>query len=142
MRRSNKKQKIISYFTKNPEATVKEVADKFGVVPSNVYVYRRLAREQTITDAKEVVASTEVAVPAAPAKSWQVGGTHYTSMEVEPWDVVDTWSHDQKLGYYRGNAIKYLMRMGKKDNPLTEAAKAGHYVQKLLEVLTKEKGSA
>jgi hypothetical protein len=136
-----KKHKIISYFAKNPDASVKEVADKFGVVPSNVYVYRRLAREQMVTDAQEVVASTEVVVrPEAPAKAWQVAGTHYTSMEVEPWDVVDTWTNDQKLGYYRGNAIKYLMRMGKKDSALVEAAKAGHYVQKLLEVLTKDQG--
>jgi hypothetical protein len=136
-----KKNKIISYFTKNPEASVKEVADKFGVVPSNVYVYRRLAREQTITDAQEVVTSTEMVIhPESPAKSWQVAGTHYTNMEVEPWDVVDTWTNDQKLGYYRGNAIKYLMRMGRKDSALVEAAKAGHYVQKLLEVLSKDQG--
>lgn len=69
------------------------------------------------------------------ANDKQVGGKHYKQMGVEPWDVVDTWPIEQQIGYYRGNALKYIMRMGAKDTANQEAGKAGHYVQKLIEVL-------
>lgn len=69
------------------------------------------------------------------ARDIQVGGTHYKSLSVQPWDVVDTWPVEQQIGFYRGNALKYLMRMGSKDEALQEIKKAAHYVQKLIEVL-------
>jgi len=72
------------------------------------------------------------------AKNRQVGGDHYKEMGVEPWDVVDTWPQEQRIGYYRGNALKYLMRIGRKDEASIEAAKCQHYVQKLLEVLQEQ----
>jgi hypothetical protein len=50
--------------------------------------------------------------------------------------VVDTWSKEQQIGYYRGGALKYIMRMGAKDQSATEIAKGRHYMQKLLEVLS------
>jgi hypothetical protein len=67
----------------------------------------------------------------------QEGGDHYKKMDVEPWDVVDTWPIEQKIGYYRGGALKYVMRMGTKDESIQELKKAGHYIQKLIEVLEK-----
>jgi len=70
-------------------------------------------------------------------KSRQVGGVHYVSMEIQPWDVVDTWPPEQRIGYYRGNALKYLMRLGSKDAGAQEAEKAAHYCQKLAEELAK-----
>lgn len=66
----------------------------------------------------------------------QVGGAHYKNMAVEPWDVVDSWPVDQRIGYYRGCALKYVMRMGTKDESRQEILKAAHYLQKLAEVLT------
>lgn len=60
---------------------------------------------------------------------------HYKEMGVEPWDVVDTWPLEQKIGYYRGNALKYVMRMGNKDDRLKEAKKIRHYADKLIESL-------
>lgn len=75
----------------------------------------------------------ELIAPAA--KERQVGGTHYKKLAVEPWDVIDTWPRDQRIGFYRGNALKYLMRMGTKDEQLVEAGKAQHYLQKLIEEL-------
>lgn len=69
------------------------------------------------------------------ANETQVGGTHYLNMGIEPWDVVDTWPLEQRIGYYRGGALKYLMRLGSKDAGAQEARKAGHYCQKLAEVL-------
>lgn len=73
--------------------------------------------------------------PAIAASARQVGGTHYKDTKVQVWDVVDTWPIDQQIGYYRGNALKYLMRMGAKDESQQEIAKAAHYLQKLSEVL-------
>jgi len=69
------------------------------------------------------------------ANDRQEGGSHYKDMGVEPWGVVDTWSLEQRIGYYRGSALKYLMRMGTKDARLQEAKKAAHYLEKLIETL-------
>jgi hypothetical protein len=74
------------------------------------------------------------------ASARQVGGDHYIDMAVEPWDVVDSWPLDQRVGFYRGNALKYLMRMGSKDEAVQELAKAQHYMDKLLEVLNANAG--
>ena len=69
------------------------------------------------------------------ADARQVGGRHYLAMDVQPWDVIDTWPIEQRIGYYRGGALKYLMRMGSKDESAQEIAKGQHYMEKLLEVL-------
>ena len=65
----------------------------------------------------------------------QVGGTHYTEMAVEPFDVIDTWPIEQRIGAYRAGALKYIMRMGTKDESAQEIAKGRHYMDKLMEVL-------
>lgn len=69
------------------------------------------------------------------ANDLQVGGTHYKEMGIEPWDVIDTWPPEQRIGAYRAGALKYIMRMGSKDEQLQEIGKAAHYLQKLIEVL-------
>jgi len=70
------------------------------------------------------------------ANKKQVGGSHYKDQSIQPWDVVDTWPLEQRIGYYRGNALKYLLRMGSKDETVQEVGKAIHYLEKLSEVLT------
>lgn len=83
--------------------------------------------------------SVEELSPAAggssKARLRQVGGDHYKEMGVEPWDVIDTWPYEQRIGAYRAGALKYLMRLGAKDAGEQEAAKAHHYLEKLLEVM-------
>jgi hypothetical protein len=74
------------------------------------------------------------------ANTKQYGGDHYKNMGVEPWDVVDTWPIEQRIGAYRHGALKYLMRMGSKDEQLQEIKKCGHYIEKLIEVLGEENG--
>jgi len=69
----------------------------------------------------------------------QVGGDHYIEMAVQPWDVIDTWPLEQQIGYYRGSALKYVMRMGTKDESGQEIKKARHYLDKLTEVLEERK---
>lgn len=71
------------------------------------------------------------------ANSHQVGGTHYKDMDLEPWDVIDTWPIEQQIGFHRGSALSYLMRFDSKDDPLQEVGKAKHYLSKLEEVLNK-----
>lgn len=68
----------------------------------------------------------------------QVAGSHYKELGVEPWQVVDSWSRDQRIGFYRGNAVKYVLRMGAKDEAADEVAKAIHYLEKLMEVLRED----
>lgn len=71
------------------------------------------------------------------AEERQVGGSHYMEMGVQPWRVVDSWRTLERIGFYRGNALKYLMRFGAKGvPPLEDAEKAQHYLDKLIEVLT------
>jgi hypothetical protein len=73
------------------------------------------------------------------AKDYMVGGTHYKDMQLEPWDVADTWPVEQQVGIYRHGALKYIMRMGRKDDQVQELKKAVHYLEKLIEVLEKNK---
>lgn len=65
----------------------------------------------------------------------QEGGDHYALMHIQPWDVVDCWSINQRIGYYRGNTLKYLMRMGTKAPEIEDAKKAQHYLAKLIDTL-------
>lgn len=60
---------------------------------------------------------------------------HYKQMVIEPWDVIDSWPIEQKKGFYRGNIIKYAMRLGSKDENLKEALKLLDYAKKLVEIL-------
>ena len=67
------------------------------------------------------------------------GSAYYVAMSVQPWDVIDTWPIEQQIGFYRGNLLKYTMRMGSKDAAPQEIAKAEHYAKKLQEVLARAK---
>ncbi len=97
----------------------------------------KITKEQQVVAVHHSMVGQEF-VESPRAKDRQVGGDHYKVMGVEPWDVVDTWPREQRIGYYRGNALKYLMRMGSKDAAPMEVAKGQHYIQKLLEVLNEQ----
>lgn len=74
------------------------------------------------------------------AREKQVGGRHYRDAAVQPWDVIDTWPLEQRIGFYRGNQLKYIMRAGTKSGvqSLEEIEKANHYGEKLAEVLREQ----
>jgi len=82
-----------------------------------------------------MVANRNITNTLRRANDKQIAGDHYKNMGVEPWDVVDTWPLEQRIGAYRHGALKYLMRMGSKDEQLQEIKKCGHYIEKLIEVL-------
>ena len=62
------------------------------------------------------------------ANEKQVGGSHYRS-EMQHWDFVE----DNGVGYLEGCATKYVTRWRKK-NGLQDLEKAGHYIDKLIEI--------
>lgn len=65
----------------------------------------------------------------------QVGGDHYTAMPIQPWAIIDTWPLEQRIGFYRGTALAYIMRAGLKGDQTEDFAKAHHTLAKLLEVM-------
>lgn len=65
----------------------------------------------------------------------QFGGDHYKRMEIQPWDVVDQMTDAERVGFYRGNCLKYAMRMGSKGASLEDAEKLAHYARKLVAVI-------
>ena len=133
-----KKQTVINYFVKNPDAKPAAVGKKFKMAMPAVYTCRKEARfksESVIVEVGHTSGHTPAHMQQQVARDIQEGGNHYKEMGVQPWDVVDTWSKEQQIGYYRGGALKYIMRMGNKDQSATEIAKGKHYMQKLLEVL-------
>ena len=69
---------------------------------------------------------------------YQIDGTHYADMGIDPWAVCDTWPVEQRIGAYRHGVLKYIMRLGTKDERLVEAQKALHYAEKLVQVLKHE----
>jgi predicted glycosyltransferase len=66
----------------------------------------------------------------------QVGGDHYKTMPIQPWNVMEVvLSRIEFIGYLKGNYVKYAMRAGHKGPESEDANKARHYKQKLDEVL-------
>ena len=69
-------------------------------------------------------------------RSEQIGGDHYRTKAVQPWDAMAAWmTPEQFEGFLRGNAIKYLARAGSKGDPVVDYKKARHYLDKLIEVV-------
>lgn len=64
--------------------------------------------------------------------------SYYADAHIEPWDVVDTWGREQRIGAYRSAAVKYLMRMGSKEDEIKEIEKALACTSKLLETLKEQ----
>lgn len=63
------------------------------------------------------------------ANEEQVGGQHYVSKAIQPWDYIVS----NKMGYLEGNIIKYVSRYKEKGG-LEDLIKAAHYLEKLIEV--------
>ena len=69
----------------------------------------------------------------SPADDYQVDGDHYTTMDIQPWEVMESvLTPEEFVGFLKGNVIKYAMRAGRKEGT-DDAAKAIHYAKKLAE---------
>ena len=67
------------------------------------------------------------------ARATQVGGDHYRTKTIQPWDAMEAWmTPEQFTGFLRGNAIKYLARCDDKGG-MEDIKKARHYIDKMLE---------
>lgn len=62
------------------------------------------------------------------ANETQVGGDHYKSKAIQPWDFIIS----NGLGFLEGNAVKYITRHNQKGGR-KDIEKAIHYLEKLLE---------
>jgi hypothetical protein len=68
------------------------------------------------------------------ANDMQVGGEHYQSKTIQPWDAMQAWmTPDQFKGFLWGNVIKYIARWQDKGG-VEDLRKARHYMDKLIEV--------
>lgn len=68
------------------------------------------------------------------ANDMQVGGDHYHSKAVQPWDAMQAWMTDEQFkGFLWGNVIKYIARWQDKGG-IEDLRKARHYMDKLIEV--------
>ena len=66
--------------------------------------------------------------------SYQIGGDHYASKPIQPWDAMEAWmSKEAFAGFLRGNCIKYLARYLDK-NGVQDLKKCQHYLAKLIEI--------
>lgn len=61
---------------------------------------------------------------------------HYRNKSVEPIDAMRSWLGDAAFAQYcRASIIKYMSRLGDKDDAVTEAKKAQVYARWLVETL-------
>ena len=63
------------------------------------------------------------------ANEAQVGGNHYKTKAIQPWDYIVS----NNLGYLEGCIVKYVSRYKEKGG-VQDLEKAVHYLQKLIEV--------
>lgn len=121
--------KVIEHYRKYPDASRIEVAAKFGCSIPNTYTYQKVAAQ---TDRSSVLRS-----PEPNPRDMQVGGDHYSSKAVQPWDAMESWmSREEFSGFLRGNVIKYVSRYQDKGG-LEDLQKANHYLSKLIEITNK-----
>ena len=121
-----KSDKIRNLLTRNPKLTVAEVADKLGVSKVTVYAVRSKMRPE-MEELKP--APTLVLAPLPAVDTHQIGGTHYTKLAIQPWEVIER----NQMGFFDGNALKYIMRFRSKGG-VQDLEKALHYLDKLIEL--------
>lgn len=128
--------------------TVGALAKDYKLAPSNVYrilkkerVYPRRAsgkwpdsgtalaieHEQHV---KEHIAAMEQA--SITANEIQVGGDHYRTQPIQPWDYIAA----NHLNFFEGNIVKYVTRWRSKGG-IDDLKKAMHYLAKLTEMAEK-----
>jgi len=69
------------------------------------------------------------------AHDYQVGGDHYLSKSVQPWDAMESWMSEEAFkGFIWGNVIKYVARWEDKGGK-QDLEKAKQYLEKLIEIV-------
>ena len=116
---------------------VKDITKRMPVSYSYVWKLRK-ELNAAANNVLELVPSMEVKpgefIETPKANTIQEGGDHYKQMPVEPWDIYDSWPAEQRIGAYRANCVKYVLRLEHKDSRVLNARKLKHYASKLVEV--------
>lgn len=69
------------------------------------------------------------------ANNEQIGGAHYLSKSVQPWEAMESWMSEEAFkGFIWGNVIKYIARWEDKGGR-EDLEKARHYLDKLIELV-------
>lgn len=146
MKKKTHIQRILAYKRKHPNAKAAEIAVALNIgvqqVYQNMYLYRKKQDGQYRNFFKNLPPHIEVQQPEpepksitallkerlASANAVQVGGDHYKTKAIQPWDYISA----NKLGYFEGNIVKYVSRWREKGG-VADLEKAAHYLQKLIE---------
>lgn len=67
------------------------------------------------------------------ANEKQVGGSHYNTKTIQPWDYIAA----NGLGFFEGSIVKYVSRWREKGG-IKDLEKARHFLDKLIELETSE----
>lgn len=85
-------------------------------------------KEQMVKDAIDAIKEYEKNTGTAS------DATHYQILQQQPIEIMQVlMTHEQFLGFCWGNAIKYILRLGKKDAPEKEMQKAQQYAKWYIE---------
>jgi hypothetical protein len=124
------RNKVEAYMAKHPKAKPAEVAKACGCNPNYIYALRSAQKKAAVKDTKSPISGP---VELKKANELQVGGEHYRSMTVQPWDALSAWLTPEEFrGYQKGVAIAYLARERKKGGT-QDIEKAMHHLMKLVE---------
>jgi hypothetical protein len=134
MRKKNSKAASIRHqLNRTPSLTVPSIAGLCGASLSQVYAERKKLNKEKAAyqDHDAHISAHMVAVEkfVITANAVQVGGTHYKTKTLQPWDAIIAWD----MGFLAGNAVKYLVRFQDKGG-VEDLKKARHYIDKLIEV--------
>jgi len=89
-----------------------------------------------IPDDRQILEFSGRRNPSGSANSQQVGGSHYSRHNPQPWDVYENWfGREGFLGYLKGTIVKYLVRYPNKGG-VEDLLKAKHFLEKLIEAET------
>ena len=145
----NKKQKIEKLLVTGMKA--KDIAKEVKCTPDYVYQLRLKweKNKQVVKRAEERMKEIAALRPITPRQRMeskpvvqqvttvtpndvQVGGEHYKSQTIQPWDAINAWG----LGFLGGNVVKYMARHAQKGG-IEDLRKARHYLDKMIETMTK-----
>lgn len=97
--------------------------DRVAIYPGSEEFRRQV--DNDVARTLEAMGRSDVANP----NRTQVGGSHYSEMKIPPWAVIESLG----LDFFQGNALKCLMRAGRKGPALEDLKKAKHYIEKCIE---------
>ena len=111
--------------------SIQQIMDKYNVSKGYVYqIHSNIKKQKSV--GVQINKVEEPPFEESPNEV-QVGGDHYKSKDIQPWDAIHAW----RLGFFSGNVIKYVARH-KEKNGVEDLKKARHYLDKLISIIEGE----